>query len=113
MVVTGGSEWHQINRGVATYMSLYLALFAGVILLSKFLHDRPALSGVLPEAAMIIMLGILAGWVIYLFDGGDEYEDDEEEVEEDDKGEATHTSPLTPASKAACVASSYWNDMVL
>ena len=50
-------------------MSLYLALFAGVILLSKFLHDRPALSAVLPEAAMIIMLCILAGWSIYLFDG--------------------------------------------
>jgi sodium/hydrogen exchanger 8 len=78
MVETGGLEWHQTNRGVSIYITLYLALFASVILLAKFLHDRPALASILPEAAMTISLGLLAGWVVYLVvDTGEGYVDDD------------------------------------
>jgi sodium/hydrogen exchanger 8 len=66
MVETGGSSWHQTNRGVSIYISIYLVLLVLVTSLSKVLHARPHISSILPEAGMVIAVGIIAGVIINL-----------------------------------------------
>ena len=66
MVETGGSSWHQTNRGVSIYFTVYATLFFIVVILSKLLHDRPTLASFVPEAAMIILVGMFAGLIFYL-----------------------------------------------
>ncbi|KAL9179696.1 hypothetical protein ACHAXT_008986 [Thalassiosira profunda] len=72
MVEGGGTEWHQTNRGVSIYISIYLSLFVLVAYFSKLLHDRPKIGAVLPEAAMIIIVGMAAGFIIHLAAGNDD-----------------------------------------
>mmetsp|Transcript_33794 Transcript_33794/g.50113 ORF Transcript_33794/g.50113 Transcript_33794/m.50113 type:complete len:590 (-) Transcript_33794:128-1897(-) len=67
MVEAGGSSWHQTNRGVSIYFAIYLALFTVVILLSKGLHESPKLASIMPEAAMVILVGMVAGWIFFMF----------------------------------------------
>eukprot|EP00977_Amphora_coffeiformis_P026555 scaffold27769_cov176-Amphora_coffeaeformis.AAC.6 len=62
MVHTEGTEWEQTNRGVSIYITLYLTLFV-----LKFLHDHPKIGGVFPEAAMIILVGMIAGALFHAF----------------------------------------------
>jgi uncharacterized membrane protein len=69
MVETGGSSWHQTNRGVSIYFTVYATLFFIVVILSKLLHDRPTLASFVPEAAMIILVGMFAGLIFYLLMG--------------------------------------------
>eukprot|EP00978_Attheya_sp_CCMP212_P049530 scaffold677539_cov47-Attheya_sp.AAC.1 len=69
MVETGGSSWHQTNRGVSIYFTVYATLFFVVVILSKFLHDRPTLASFVPEAAMIILVGMFAGLIFHLLMG--------------------------------------------
>jgi flagellar biosynthesis protein FliQ len=66
MVETGGSSWHQTNRGVSIYFTVYVTLFFVVVILSKLLHDRPKLASFVPEAAMIILVGMIAGLIFDL-----------------------------------------------
>ena len=66
MVETGGSSWHQSNRGVSIYFSIYLMLFLLVIYLSNVLHKKPKWGSYLPEATMVILVGIVAGGFIQL-----------------------------------------------
>lgn len=51
------------------YLAVYFSLFVVVILLSKGLHNRPKLASFVPEAAMIILVGIVAGLVFNLVMG--------------------------------------------
>ena len=67
MVETGGSSWHQSNRGVSIYFAIYLALFLVVIVLAKLLHDRPKMASLVPEAAMIILVGMVVGGLFQIF----------------------------------------------
>ena len=77
MVETGGSSWHQSNRGISIYFAVYLALFFVVIILAKILHDRPKLASLVPEAAMIILVGMVVGGLFQSFLGGEssDYDD--------------------------------------
>ncbi|KAG7359265.1 CPA1 family sodium/proton antiporter [Nitzschia inconspicua] len=70
-VTISGNSWHQSNRGVSQYISIYLGLFVLILLLSKFLHDYPHIGNIIPEAAMIILVGMLAGLFIFLFGADD------------------------------------------
>lgn len=63
---TGGSSWHQTNRGVSIYFAIYLALLVLVFYLSKVLHDKPKVGSFLPEAAMVILVGMVAGLITSL-----------------------------------------------
>ena len=74
MVETGGSSWHSSNRGVSIYICIYLALFGLVIIFGKHLHDRPKIASILPEAAMFIITGVVAGGIIRLIQSSQEDE---------------------------------------
>jgi len=60
------SSWAESEEGIYTYFVIFLSLLALVLILSKFLHDSPRLGAILPEAGMIIIVGIIAGYLIYL-----------------------------------------------
>ena len=79
MVDAGGSSWHESNRGVSCYLAIYFALFVFTMVLAKWLHDRPKLSSFVPEAAMIILVGILVGFLFNLAGGNEEAQVDGEE----------------------------------
>ena len=49
------------------------------MVLAKWLHDRPKLSSFVPEAAMIILVGILVGFLFNLAGGNEEAQVDGEE----------------------------------
>ena len=54
-------------------ISIFLVFFAGllctVLILSKYLHESKFLASFLPEAAMIILVGMFAGYFIHLIAG--------------------------------------------
>ena len=58
-------------------ISIFLVFFAGLLaitlVLSKFLHERPILGSVFPEAAMVLCVGMAAGFVIHLILGPSYY----------------------------------------
>ena len=57
------------EEGISAYFVLFSALLALVLVLSKFLHDRPRLASLLPEAGMILIVGVIFGaFVQVLFD---------------------------------------------
>lgn len=64
MVSASGTLWHESNRGISLYICFYLLLFSFVTVLIKHLHDRPRLGAVLPEAAVIILVGIAVGFIV-------------------------------------------------
>ena len=78
------ANWAESNEGINSYFVVFLSLLAVVLILSKILHDRPKLAQVLPEAGMIIIVGIIAGYGIFLatpvsssgFDGEESNNDD-------------------------------------
>lgn len=70
----GGTEWHQTNRGVSIYIAIYLTIFIIVAYFGKLLHDYPKVGSVLPEAAMIIIVGMVVGFFIHLVAGDDDDE---------------------------------------
>lgn len=69
MVDANGSSWHESNRGVSMYLAVYMCLFFIVMLLAKVLHDRPIVASFVPEAAMIILVGMVSGCVFHLVAG--------------------------------------------
>jgi len=58
--------WAQSEEGVSKYFVIFLPLLSVVLILAKFLHDRPVLSAVLPEIGMTVIVGIIAGSIIHL-----------------------------------------------
>jgi len=52
----------------SAYLVFFSSLLALVLVLSKLLHQRPRLASVLPEAGMIILVGMVAGSVGTLFE---------------------------------------------
>lgn len=70
MVATGGSSWHQSNRGVSLYFASYLLLFVAVLSLSRLLHASK-LASFVPEAALTILIGIISGAIFSLANGSD------------------------------------------
>ena len=51
---------------ISIFLVFFLTLLAGVLIVSKYLHASPRLSAILPEAAMVIAIGIVAGYFIHL-----------------------------------------------
>jgi hypothetical protein len=58
--------WASSEEKISIYFVIFLPLLALVLILAKFLHDKPALSAVLPEAGMTILVGMIAGALLYL-----------------------------------------------
>lgn len=54
------------ESSIPIYFLLYATLMISSIIGAKLLHDRPQLTAVLPEAGMIILIGIVAGMIIQL-----------------------------------------------
>lgn len=50
---------------ISAYFIFFTTLLAVVLILSKLLHDRQWLASILPEAGMIIMVGIIAGSLVH------------------------------------------------
>jgi hypothetical protein len=55
------------SKLIPLFLLLYALLINVAIVFSKLLHDRPALSAVVPEAGMIIAVGMIAGWLVRVF----------------------------------------------
>ncbi|GKY91560.1 sodium/hydrogen exchanger 8 [Mayamaea pseudoterrestris] len=56
----------QTTEGISAYFVFFATLLAVVLLLSKFLHDRPRLGTILPEAGLTLLVGMAAGSVVHL-----------------------------------------------
>jgi sodium/hydrogen exchanger 8 len=54
------------EEGINKYFMIFFSLLSLVLVLSKLLHDHPKLSAVLPEAGMTIIVGTIAGAVIFI-----------------------------------------------
>lgn len=57
------------EESISAFLVFFAALLAVVVILQKWLHDRPAISAFLPEAALVLGLGIFFGFLIHLFLG--------------------------------------------
>ncbi len=60
-----GDFWES-EEGINKYFVIFFSLLSLVLVLSKFLQDRPKLASILPEAGMTILVGTIAGAVIFL-----------------------------------------------
>ncbi len=72
-------DFWETEEGIDKYFVVFFSLLSLVLVLSKFLHDHPRISSILPEAGMIIIIGTIAGAVIHSVtpESDDEDEDDQ------------------------------------
>lgn len=71
---TTGTSWHDSNRGVSIFISIYVCLYLVVVYLSKRLHESPQIAQYLPEAGMVILIGLLAGGIAHVVANTEDYE---------------------------------------
>jgi NhaP-type Na+/H+ or K+/H+ antiporter len=57
-------DWDDTTDSISAYLVLFSALLAVVLILSKFLHDQPKLASILPEAGLILLVGMIAGFFV-------------------------------------------------
>jgi NhaP-type Na+/H+ or K+/H+ antiporter len=57
------------EENISIFLVFFVGLLAVVLILSKYLYESPRLSSVLPEAAMVIGVGMGAGYLIHLVVG--------------------------------------------
>ena len=57
------STW--TTEGISAYFVLFSALLTLVLVLCKILHDHKVLAAILPEAGLIILVGLLAGGLVH------------------------------------------------
>jgi len=70
--------WTASEEEVSEYIVIFITLLGIVLVLSKWLHDRPAINRILPEAGMTILVGAAAGCVVrYVAPPREEYDDDD------------------------------------
>ena len=55
----------ETEEGIDKYFVVFFTLLSIVLVLSKFLHDHPSISSILPEAGMIIIFGSISGAIIF------------------------------------------------
>ena len=79
--------WADSEEGVDLYFVIFLTLLAMALTFSKFLHDSPRVSAILPEAGMIIMLGALAGVVLWFVTPVSEQTHTDDAVADGDDGQ--------------------------
>ena len=60
----GSSGDWDTTDSVSAYLVLFSALLAVTLILSKFLHDQPKLASILPEAGLILLVGMFAGFFV-------------------------------------------------
>lgn len=63
----GSSDDWSASDSVSAYLVFFSALLAVVLVLSKYLHESPVLSSILPEAGLILLVGMFAGFVVDFF----------------------------------------------
>jgi len=76
-----GDVWTDSEQGIDRYFVIFLSLLALSLTLAKWLHDSPKLGAVLPEAGMTIIIGAIAGYILFLLTplSDDNYADDNPE----------------------------------
>jgi len=62
---SASSGWANSEEGIDLYFVIFLLLLATALTCSKFLHDSPRVATILPEAGMIIIIGAIAGVLLY------------------------------------------------
>jgi sodium/hydrogen exchanger 8 len=78
--MASSSNWAETEEGISVYFVIFSSLLALVLVLSKVLHDYPTIASFLPEAGMILLVGIGAGCFVNLFAAEPESDEDEEDV---------------------------------
>lgn len=63
---SSGSSPFESTAGISAYFLLFSTLLALVLVLSKVLHDHPALNSIFPEAGMVLLVGAVAGLFVNL-----------------------------------------------
>jgi sodium/hydrogen exchanger 8 len=71
------------EAGISAYFVLFSALLSVVLVLSKFLHDRPRLASLLPEAGMILVVGVVCGAIVNLLFIPDSIEPEQQQGDDD------------------------------
>lgn len=71
------------EESISSFLVFFATLLAVVVILQKWLHDRPIMSAFLPEAAMVLGLGIIFGFLIHLF-LGQRYSSQQGQAEDND-----------------------------
>jgi NhaP-type Na+/H+ or K+/H+ antiporter len=54
------------EESISYFLVFFAALLAVVVIFQKWLHDRPTISSFLPEAAMVLGMGMIFGFFIHL-----------------------------------------------
>ena len=54
------------EESISIFLVFFVTLLVTVLILAKYLHDKPILASILPEAAMVLLVGIGAGFLIHL-----------------------------------------------
>jgi len=57
--------WTDSDEGIDLYFVIFLSLLAITLVASKVLHDMPKVAAILPEAGLTIIIGAIAGLIIY------------------------------------------------
>jgi len=74
-------NWANSEEGIDLYFVIFLTLLAFALTCSKLLHDCPRIGSILPEAGMIIMIGAIAGALLFFILAplslGEEVDDDD------------------------------------
>jgi NhaP-type Na+/H+ or K+/H+ antiporter len=80
---------------ISVFLVFFISLLALVLVLSKFRNDRPRLASVLPEGAMVLAVGMIAGFFIHLVVGerNPNDDDDDQASQNEDLGALLSFSP--------------------
>jgi sodium/hydrogen exchanger 8 len=54
------------EQNISVFLLFFVTLLALVLILSKYLHDAKRISAIVPEAAMVITIGMGAGYLIHI-----------------------------------------------
>ena len=77
------SGWANSEEGIDLYFVIFLSLLAIALTCSKFLHDSPRVAAILPEAGLIIMIGAIAGFLLYFVFTPSASSGDAEDIDDD------------------------------
>jgi hypothetical protein len=61
-----GNESSNEDKSIPVFLLLYALLMIIAIVLTKLLHDRPTFGAIIPEAGMVISVGMVAGLLVRL-----------------------------------------------
>jgi NhaP-type Na+/H+ or K+/H+ antiporter len=73
-MASGDADGSSSEATISAYFVFFSTLLALVLILSKLLHDRQRLASILPEAGMILLVGITAGSLVHWLFGDERLE---------------------------------------